>query len=334
MNSNLELIPLKGKTREWWLDQRQYGIGGSDIGSILGLDRFKPALKLFHQKIGLWNTDESDNIAAYAGRISEEHIYNHYWKYWNPDLMEQDAIREMMDNAKDNIVVRKAKRVNAIITNPEYPWLRANIDYEINKWSKRDNGILELKTGNSKYWSQYEAELPTPYIFQVQMYMLVTGYEYAEIFGLLDGRFPKMFHFERNETLVNTIIEETKKFWDAVGRGKEIMAMDIPLQEKIARVGEIDPEVDAEDSSEQYLKDFHKSIDATNSVASTDEIEDLRVSYIDLQAKLSEMDKEKKLISNQIRKEMIEGGLIEIVLEDGKSIKYNNNRLTIPKLPK
>ena len=67
-------------SRKDWLAERNKGLGGSDIGSIFGIDKYKPAIKLFHQKIGWWDTDEEDNISAYGGRVGEDHIYKYYWK--------------------------------------------------------------------------------------------------------------------------------------------------------------------------------------------------------------------------------------------------------------
>jgi hypothetical protein len=121
-------LSTKDMSREDWLKQRENGIGGSDVASILGLDKYKPALKLFHQKTALWETDETDNIAMYAGRISEEHIYNHYWRYWDSHTSDE---LDMLYNATNSLVQRTASRRDEIITNSDYPHLKANIDYEI-----------------------------------------------------------------------------------------------------------------------------------------------------------------------------------------------------------
>ena len=53
MKKNIKRISTVGMSREAWLAHRNEGIGGSDIGAIFGIDRFKPAIKLFHQKSGL-----------------------------------------------------------------------------------------------------------------------------------------------------------------------------------------------------------------------------------------------------------------------------------------
>jgi predicted phage-related endonuclease len=238
----LTTINTKGMSREDWLAQREFGIGGSDVGSVFLMDRFKPAIKLFHQKVGIWQTDESDNLPAFFGRNMEDFIYHTCWKYWDPYTHDpEDMIR---NNESDNII-RKAKRRNAIIINDEHPWLRANIDYEMNKWEDRGNGILELKTGNSKYWGQYEAELPTTYIFQIQMYMLVTGYEYGEIFGLIDGRAPKMFPIEASPQMHERILEEPEKFWQNVEAAKEIWRDEsISKSERLKLISPYEPETE------------------------------------------------------------------------------------------
>lgn len=327
--SKLTTISTIGMSRQDWLNQRQFGLGGSDIGAILGIDKFKPAIKLFHQKIGLWETDEDDNIAAYAGRVSEEHIYNNYWKYWNPNTHEVD---DMLDNANNNRVMRKAKRRNAIIVNPKYNWIRANIDYEINKQGKTPKGILELKTGNASYWRQYEAEIPTTYIWQVQCYMLVMGYEYSEIFALLDGRYPNIYPIEANKVMQDKIIDATHDFWSNVILAKEIVNSNIPLSEKLMLIAEYEPDVESTEAYETYMKDRYKTLSAEKSVRSDSELEFQRVKYRTAHNSITEFEKEKLSAGNYIRSFMVSNNVNEIVMDDKKKITWFNNRLTIPKL--
>lgn len=315
-------------SRKDWLNQRQLGLGGSDIGSILGIDKFKPAIKLFHQKIGLWETDEEDNIAAYAGRVSEEHIYNNYWKYWNPKTHD---IEDMLHNANNGTVLRKAKRINSIIVNPKYNWIRANIDYEINKNGTTSKGILELKTGNSAYWRQYEAEIPTTYIWQVQCYMLVTELKYSEIFALLDGRHPKIYPIEANKVMQDTIIEATHDFWGNVLAAKSILEQNIPMNEKLAMIAEYEPEVETTEAYETYMKERYKTLDASKSLVANSAIEDCRMIYRNTHNQIQALEQQKLSASNEIRNYLIQNQANELVLEDKKKITWFNNRLVIPK---
>jgi putative phage-type endonuclease len=327
--AKLQKISTRNMSREEWLEQRQYGIGGSDIGSIMGIDRFKPAVKLFHQKIGLYPMSEEYNLATYAGTIAEEHIYNHYWKFWDHTTHDPE---DMLWNAKNNKVMRKARRNNNILINPKYPWLRANIDYEMPKQKGLPKGILELKTGNSKYWSMYEAELPTTYIFQVQMYMMVVGYEYSEIFGLLDGRAPKIFPIQANKELQEEIEYRTNDFWERVEVCKGIMSSKASLDEKQGMIAEYEPEVEETEAYETYMKERYKTLDPDKSIKASSKLEDLVIEYNKFHRLEKDSKDEKTLITNKLRRFMLLFGLNEIELEVGKKVSWFNNRLNVPKL--
>ena len=153
MNSKIKRIPIpklpSGEVdRVKWLKLRNQGLGGSDVGSIMGADKYKPALKLFHQKIGLWDTDEEDNIAAYSGRVGEDHTYKKYWKYWDP---ENETVEAFLQNANSDTVIRKANHIHSMLVHPDYPWRIGNIDFQIQKHKGSDNGILELKRQSSPH---------------------------------------------------------------------------------------------------------------------------------------------------------------------------------------
>ena len=323
-------LSTKDMSREDWLKQREHGIGGSDVASILGLDKYKPALKLFHQKTGLWETDETDNIAMYAGRISEEHIYNHYWRFW--DSKTSDPL-DMLANATASLVQRTASRRDEIITNSDYPHLKANIDYEIDDHEGR-KAILELKTGREQYWSQWESGMPIGYIYQVQHYMMVTGYDYSEIFGLLDGRTPKIFEIPESKAIQSQIGERTADFWQQVKEAKKIIKEQIPMNEKLALIAEFEPTSEPTDGFEEYIKERYKTLDASKSKVSNDEIEDARLNYRLAHEEIGSSEKVKKANGNMIRDYMVKEQLNEIIMEDGQHIKWFNNRLTIPKLKK
>ncbi len=335
MNKAIIKIPIKDMSRKEWLIARNAGLGGSDIGSIFGIDKYKPAIKLFHQKIGYWDTDEEDNIAAYSGRVGEDHIYKYYWKYWSP---ENESTEEFLHNANKDNVIRRAKHIYAMLKNPKYPWLLANIDFEINKWNGQPNGILELKMPSSMHWNTYDAGLPPGYIFQIQMYMLVTGYSFGELFALKDGRYPELFRFEANKEIQEAIIEKTKDFWDKVLKGREIVQnKSLSDEEKQALLAPLEPEPESSDAYEDYMKDRFKQDAFSNTIIASSEIEGARTDYWVEHKRKDDADKAKQLEKNKIMGFMVENRVDAVTLADETLIKMIKNekgsvRLTVPKI--
>jgi predicted phage-related endonuclease len=334
MKKGLERISTVGMSREVWLGHRQGGLGGSDIGSIFGLDRYKPAVKLFHQKIGWWNTDEGDNVAAYFGRNGEEYVYNVAWKYW--DYKKNDP-EQFLHYANNDIVQRKAKRINSIIINPKYPWLRANIDYEINKHDGKNNGILELKMPSTMHWNAYEDGIPPGYLMQLQTYMAVCGYEYGEIFALKDGRQCERFPYERNDNLIGGILERTNQFWNSVLEAREIVAdKSIPADEKQMMIGQLAPDPSQEEGKayEEYMKERFRDGAYDGAMKSDETIEQARNLYWEYHQKSNDYGKKKQHYKNVIQQYMDQHESNAILMEDEKLIKFDGKRLTIPKLKK
>lgn len=52
------LTNTKGMTNEEWLEWRNKGIGGSDVATICGLNKYKSALELWMEKLGYKEYDE------------------------------------------------------------------------------------------------------------------------------------------------------------------------------------------------------------------------------------------------------------------------------------
>ena len=55
-----------------WLEHRKTGIGGSDAGAIMGVNKYVTPLDLYNDKLGLVEKDLSDNQAVYFGNVLED----------------------------------------------------------------------------------------------------------------------------------------------------------------------------------------------------------------------------------------------------------------------
>lgn len=209
---------LKPKDRLEWLAMRQkVGIGGSDAGTVLGLNPWCSNLQLWRYKTGQEQPEDiSDKPAVIFGKKAEEHIrelfrldypqydikYNEFWMYVNDEL----------------------------------PWQFATLDGEL--WEKLSDdteimvGILEIKTTtiqNRSQWDEWDGGIPQRYYAQVLHQLSVTGCRFAILRAYI--RWYKSgdlqvtvrdYHIKRKdvEEDIAYLCEQEQRFIDCVNTGK------------------------------------------------------------------------------------------------------------------
>jgi len=214
MNNNLVTYPIPTHTPQWY-EFRRNGIGGSEAAILLGLSEYGNAGKMYYEKLGLISPWMEDNEKMAWGRFLEE-IIAEKWQYYD------GTKTGYLDNIAADNVIRRCRKLNGYVVNPEYPWLFGSLDRVINKKGgfrltdgealKEEQG-LEIKTMENFVADKWEGGLPVYHIVQVHQYMLITGMDYFEIVVLKNGRYMEVYPIERNENLINEIIIKTKAFW-------------------------------------------------------------------------------------------------------------------------
>lgn len=237
MNSTLEM------THEEWLYDRQKGIGGSDVATILGLNKWKSPYQLWLEKTGQIELDEAESEAAYWGNTLEEVVAKEF----------------QMRTGK------KVRRRNQVFEHPDYPFLRANIDRDV----VGENAILECKTANAYLGKEWDGdEIPQAYLCQVQHYMNVLNREYAYIAVLIGGQHFIWKRVERSQELIDLIQAQLVDFWERHVIGGEEPVVDGSdatadfLKERYAEAGEneitLPPKFDGFATDLNVLKDQQK----------------------------------------------------------------------------
>ena len=174
-------------SREEWLQKRTKGIGGSDAGVILGVNKYKTPFELWLEKTGQ-STSDSSSEAAYFGNLLE-------------DLVAKEFERRSG---------KKVRRNNFMLQHPKYPFITANIDRKV----VGEDALLECKTASAFLVNDWEDDkVPAPYLAQVQHYLGVTGYKHAYIAVLIGGQRFTWKEIERDDELIEMIFDEEIKFW-------------------------------------------------------------------------------------------------------------------------
>lgn len=176
-------------TRNEWLAARRNGIGGSDVGSILGFNKYKSPYQVWLDKTGQLEPDDLTSEPAYWGNVLEEVVAQEFTERTG----------------------KRVRRANRMFSHPKYPFLNANIDRDI----VGENAILECKTANSFLSSHWEGDnIPEQYIFQVQHYMNVLDRDYAYVAVLIGGQRFLWKKVERDQELIDLIQERLVTFWE------------------------------------------------------------------------------------------------------------------------
>jgi len=180
-----------------WLDARKRGIGGSDIGPILGVSPFTSARQVYLSKTGQY-----EEALAPSDASRERMHFGH--------MLEPVVADEYVRRTGAKLVTIKAS-----LQHKDYEWAFANIDRLIVDDDNNPLGILECKT-TSEYMNDEwaDGEILLTYMYQLQWYLWVLGLEKGAFACLVGGN--KFYHYEvfRNDELLdNTIIPAAKAFW-------------------------------------------------------------------------------------------------------------------------
>lgn len=175
-------------TREEWLKARQSGVGGSDAGTILGVNKWKSKTQLFFEKTNPTLKQEIDNEFIYWGNVLEDVVAKEF----------------------ERRTGKKVRKYNKMLRHPEHDFMLANLDRVV----VGEKALLECKTTSQYNIDQWkDDEVPANYLCQVQHYLAVTGFDKAYIAVLCGGNQFIWKEIPRDNELIEIIINAEKEFW-------------------------------------------------------------------------------------------------------------------------
>jgi len=240
----LKLVKTNTLSRDEWLTVRKGGIGSSDAGAAVGLNPYQSPLELWLVKTGrdggLPKVDPNDETSPmYWGALLEPIVAAHYTKRSG----------------------NRVRRINAVLQHPDQDkaWMLANIDREI--VGAADVQILECKTAGEFGARLWRDGVPDYVVCQVQHQLAVTGKAAADVCVLICGQEIRIYRIERDDVLINRLIELERQFWRYV-------EMDVP------------PPADGSDSADVALRCLYPH-DAGHTLDLTQD-RDLSATFADL----------------------------------------------------
>ena len=182
-------------SHEEWLEDRRKGIGGSDVGALLGLNKYKSPYTLWAEKSGLLHTDEVDNESMRIGRDLEDYVAKRFIEETGHTVVTSDYSFQ----------------------SKEYPFMLANVDRLLTD----EPCGLECKTASALTKYDFEdGDIPSSYYCQCMHYMAVTGLKKWYIAILVMGKGFYWFEINRDEEEIKALIEAEEDFWNKVQTGE------------------------------------------------------------------------------------------------------------------
>lgn len=178
------------ETREEWLKNRLNGVGGADVGAILGFNPYCTPYKLWLEKTCRLNNDE-DSEAMRQGRDLEDYVAKRF----------------------EEATGKKVYRSGFSYQSQEHLFMLANVDRLI----VGENAGLECKTASALTRTKYDkGDVPASYYAQCMHYMAVTGAEKWYLAVVVLGKGFHWYEVNRDEEEIKALIEAEQEFWDYV----------------------------------------------------------------------------------------------------------------------
>lgn len=200
---------IKIDSRDEWLKARQkQGIGGSEAGCVLGMNKYQSNVELWELKTGKREApDLSGNAAVQFGKFAEPLLR---------ELFKQDYPEYSVDYHEFWMYV-----------NDKSPFIFATLDGEITA-PDGSRGILEIKTTtiqNRSQWDDWDDKIPDSYYVQILHQLAATGWDFAILKAYIryhvDGEVRvtiRHYRIDRKDVQeeIDFLIQQEALFWQAV----------------------------------------------------------------------------------------------------------------------
>ncbi len=188
-------------------DRSQY-LGGSDIGALLGVSKYRTALDVWLEKTRR-QIKQVDSLAIRFGQFAEAFVAEEYIRetgyqlrhHTNPVIHPEHSF---MVGHIDRFVFRSDSDSQAPLFNQD--------------GSCRADHLLEIKTASAYHQSDWGElgtdEVPMSYLVQCLWYLAMTNLDHAELAVLFGSHDFRIYQIERDLELEGLILDKAKAFWE------------------------------------------------------------------------------------------------------------------------
>lgn len=261
-------------SRDEWLTARMCSLGGSDMGAVLGLNKYRSPFAVWAEKTGRV-TDTADNEAMRQGRDLEDYVAQRF----------------------QEVSGKRVQRLNAILRNDDVPYIHANIDRRV----LNESAGLECKTASVMSMKLYKnGEFPESYYAQCVSYLAVTGWQRWYLAALILNR--AFFVYQMTtvpddpcpewcessvfipQSEIDELKDAAKTFWESY------VIPDVP------------PPVDGSDSTGKTLSELYRNAD--DEAVDLSDLSDLTAQYFALKRQADALKTSMETIKQTIQLRM------------------------------
>ncbi|MFK0295402.1 YqaJ viral recombinase family protein [Streptomyces sp. NPDC090442] len=193
------VVAPPGLERAEWLRVRRTGVGGSEVGAVLGMSQYVSPREVYLDKVGELPLDRPRDPdldeAAFWGHVHEPIIAAVFAERTGLGVVEGPGT----------------------LAHVERRWMLANVDrYVLAPGESVPSSLLEIKTRSAFQLDEWLAGVPDGPALQTHWYLAVTGYAYAHVAALLGGNRLIIHRVERDEGLVEHLVALVGEFWQHV----------------------------------------------------------------------------------------------------------------------
>jgi putative phage-type endonuclease len=175
-------------SHEDWLRARKVGIGGSDAAGSIGLSPWVSPYSLWAEKTSGFVSDEDNRLMRWGRRLEEPII-----KGFSEDTGTEVARHPVMLQSK------------------KWPWMVVNLD------GIASDAVVEAKNVGSYMADEWKhGQVPNHYSIQGQHALAVTGLDRVCFAALVGGNDPRYVEVQRDDDLIEKLVEGERKFWELV----------------------------------------------------------------------------------------------------------------------
>ncbi|QWD76445.1 YqaJ viral recombinase family protein [Polynucleobacter sp. MWH-UH24A] len=179
-------------------------LGGSDIGAILGVSKYRSAIDVWLEKTGK-RVDTKDSFAMRFGSFAESFIADEYTFLTGENLLEYS---QGLVHPNYSFCVGHIDRF--VLENKELPLFHSDGGLNAKK-------LLECKTANHYSqgdWGEPGTDaIPLPYLCQCLWYLGITNLAEIDVAVLLGGSDLRIYTITRDVELESLLFEKAALFW-------------------------------------------------------------------------------------------------------------------------
>ena len=184
-----------------WHKVREAGVGGSEIGAILGLNKWESALSLWGKKTKLIDSELIESEAMEWGKLLEDVILTKFERE-HPEL-------ELLRNP-------------GTWHHPDRPWQLSNPDALARDKQTGEWLVIEVKTARYEdEWDDKTGAVPPSYRAQTLWYLDTFGFNKAIVAALFSGSKYREFVQHNDPLEADANRQAAARWWDYVQTNKQ-----------------------------------------------------------------------------------------------------------------